>query len=517
MSNLTIKQRKAYNYIKAFYKENGYTPTTTELAKGLGLKSVSSAHRMYGELVSKGFLNKAYNYSEITLNEEVPTDDTVQVVGTIAAGQPILAVEESDPKSISVSKLPINKEFYALLVKGDSMIEDGIFDGDIVVIKKQDYAEEGETVVAIINDNEATLKRLDREKDKYRLQPANQKMLPIFVDNLEVGGVVWQVIRNFTNKSTPSRQTFRTLDLFAGVGGIRLGFEEAGFKTVFANDFEKACKLTYDANFKISPLVVEDITKIKEEELPPFDFLLGGFPCQAFSIAGYRKGFEDEKGRGNLFFDIARILDYHKPAGFLLENVKNLKGHDGGNTYKVIEKTLYDLGYSIKSKVLNTMEYGNVPQNRERLYVVGFKDKAKAEKFEFPEKIELKNKVIDLLDKKVDEKYYYTDKPLHVKLEPFVNEKGQVYQWRRKYVRKNQKGVCPTLTANMGMGGHNVPIILDDNGIRKLTPRECFRFQGFPDSYELPKISDTSLYKQAGNSVSVPVVKRVAEKMLEVM
>jgi DNA (cytosine-5)-methyltransferase 1 len=164
------------------------------------------------------------------------------------------------------------------------------------------------------------------------------------------------------------------------------------------------------------------------------------------------------------------------------------------------------------------MDYGNVPQNRERIYIVGFKDKTKNEEFQFPEKIDLTTQVKDLLEATVGEKYYYDGKPLYNRIKNDVNEEGQVYQWRRQYVRKNKKGVCPTLTANMGMGGHNVPIIKDKKGIRKLTPRECFRLQGFPDDFKLPKnLADSALYKQAGNSVTVPVIERIAESMMKVL
>jgi DNA (cytosine-5)-methyltransferase 1 len=334
-------------------------------------------------------------------------------------------------------------------------------------------------------------------------------MLPFYRKEVEIRGVVINVIRSLF----PDKPGFRTLDLFAGIGGIRLGFEKAGFTTVFANDFEKTCKETYDLNFKTSKLIVEDIRKIAIDDLPEFDFLLGGFPCQAFSIAGYRKGFND-KDRGNLFFDIARILDARHPAGFLLENVKNLKGHDGGKTFKIIEKTLTDLGYYIKTKVLNSMEYGNVPQNRERIYIVGFKNKQYADNFEFPERKKLKISIPDILEDNVNEKYYYNGKPLYKKIKNDVKKIGTVYQWRRKYVRENKKGVCPTLTANMGMGGHNVPIIKDKKGVRKLTPRECASIQGFPINFKLPKkLADSSLYKQLGNSVSVPVIETVARQI----
>ncbi|MEI6191230.1 MAG: DNA cytosine methyltransferase [bacterium] len=308
---------------------------------------------------------------------------------------------------------------------------------------------------------------------------------------------------------------YRTIDLFAGVGGIRIGFEKAGFSTVFANDFEPKCKDTYDLNFKEVALTVEDIRNVEAGNLPKFEFLLGGFPCQAFSIAGYRHGFDDKKGRGNLFFEIVRILENRKPEGFLLENVKNLKNHDGGNTFRIIWETLMNLGYFVHTKVLNTMEYGNVPQNRERVYIVGFKNKDHFNKFEFPEPIKLTKKVTDLLEEGVSEKYYYNGKPLYEKLKGFVKEEGKVYQWRRRYVRENKSGVCPTLTANMGMGGHNVPIIKDKKGIRKLTPLECARIQGFPNNYKLPNIADSALYKQFGNSVSVPVIEAVARQIMK--
>lgn len=308
----------------------------------------------------------------------------------------------------------------------------------------------------------------------------------------------------------------RTIDLFAGLGGIRLGFHAAGFTTVYANDFDKYACETYNLNFKTTQLHLEDITKVETKDIPEFDFLLGGFPCQAFSIAGYRRGFDDLKGRGNLFFDIARILEDKKPLGFLLENVKNLRGHDGGHTFKVISEALDALGYDVRAEVLNSMEYGNVPQNRERIYIVGFKKESGIMKnFEFPEKIPLTNTIQDILDKPetIDEKYYYNGKPLYERIKDYPFEEGRVYQWRRQYIRENKKGVSPTLTANMGMGGHNVPLVKDSRGIRKLTPRECARIQGYRDSYQLPNQTDSHLYKQVGNSVSVPVIERVAQQM----
>lgn len=524
MPNLTKKQKQVFDFINIYISENGISPTIEEIRKKLKLKAISTIHEHINSLKKKGYLSKLENSARsLSLRKEIKSILEIPIVGRIAAGYPIEAIENvEDTISIVNPNIKTSEGYYALRVVGESMIDEGIFDGDIVIIKKQSVAENGQTVVAIIDDNEATLKKLYREKNRIRLEARNPNMPSLFRTNVEIRGVVIQVISNVIDKPKKVipkkiKHGLKTIDLFAGVGGIRLGFENAGFETVFANDFDSQCKNTYDLNFRNSKLVVEDIRKIGIDDLPMFDFLIGGFPCQAFSIAGYRQGFNDEKGRGNLFFDIARILDARKPEGFLLENVKNLKSHDGGKTFKIIQETLENLGYFLKTKVLNSMEYGNIPQNRERIYMVGFRNKEYFDKFEFPSPVKLNVKIIDLLEKNVSEKYYYNDKPLFKKLKDFIKEEGRVYQWRRQYVRENKSNVCPTLTANMGTGGHNVPIIKDKKGIRKLTPLECFRIQGFPNDYVLPEISDSSLYKQAGNSVSVPVVEAIAKQMIKAM
>jgi len=264
-------------------------------------------------------------------------------------------------------------------------------------------------------------------------------------------------------------------------------------------------------------LLTADISDLANDDLPPIDFLAGGFPCQPFSIAGYQEGFKD-KGRGDLFFDIVKILKKSKPKSFLLENVKNLNTHNKGKTLEIIYKELEGVGYHVKSKVMNATEYGNLPQNRERIYIVGFLSELSCKRFEFPKKIKLTKTVIDCLETGyVDDKFYYNDKPLYPKLVSDITKRNTVYQWRRKYVRENKRGVCPTLTANMGTGGHNVPLILDGKGIRKLTPRECANFQGFPSAYVLPEIAVSHLYKQIGNSVAIPVVERIGKKILQVL
>ena len=301
---------------------------------------------------------------------------------------------------------------------------------------------------------------------------------------------------------------------FAGVGGIDLGFEKVGFKTIYANEFDPMPKLTFEHNFD-TPVDCRDINIVTNREIPNFNIMLAGFPCQAFSVAGYRQGFDDEKGRGVLFFQLARIFKEKKPEVIFLENVKNLVAHDSGKTFRIIIEALEEEGYHVKYQVLNTMEYGNIPHNRERIYLVGFLDKEAYKEFDFPKPIPLTTKLSDLIDfeNKFEDKYYYTkDSFLHYEeLKNSMTRMDTVYQWRRVYVRENQSNVCPTLTANMGTGGHNVPLVLTKHGIRKLTPRECFLLQGFPKDFKLPdNIANAHLYKQAGNSVSVTVIERIA-------
>ncbi|WP_340641709.1 DNA cytosine methyltransferase [Lactococcus lactis] len=323
--------------------------------------------------------------------------------------------------------------------------------------------------------------------------------------------------------STP----YTIASFFGGVGGIDLGFEQTKkFSSVFINEFDKNAQETIALNFPNVKLDRRDIHVVDTENDSNIDshnldtdLIVGGFPCQAFSVAGYRKGFDDE--RGDLFFELYRIILKHKPRAIFIENVKNLVTHDHGNTFRVIREALTLAGYYIKWKVLNGKDYGNIPQNRERIYVVGFSEKRAFEAFKFPEPVELTKKLSEVIDFEglKEDKYYYKKgkQPFYDKLEAEITSKEMIYQWRRQYVRSNKNGVVPTLTANMGTGGHNVPLILSEFGIRKLTPRETFNVQGFPKDFKLPDISNAQLYKQAGNSVVVPVIKRIAENIAEAL
>jgi DNA (cytosine-5)-methyltransferase 1 len=264
-----------------------------------------------------------------------------------------------------------------------------------------------------------------------------------------------------------------------------------------------------------------DIQDVPVDDIPDFDVLLAGFPCQAFSIAGYRQGFDDEKGRGELFFDLIRVMETKRPRIAFFENVKNLVSHDNGNTFRVICEQLDLLGYKIIHQVMNACEYGDVPQNRERIYIIAFREKDDYANFSLPLPIPLNKTIHEVIDfqRKVDDKYYYTEScPFYSELKKDMKNSDTTYQWRRVYVRENKSKLVPTLTANMGTGGHNVPLILTKTGeIRKLTPEECFYVQGFPVTFKIPEQSNTRLYKQAGNSVVVPVIERLAENILIAM
>jgi len=305
----------------------------------------------------------------------------------------------------------------------------------------------------------------------------------------------------------------RMIDLFAGTGAFTYAFENTkNVKCVFANDMNKESKQIYDSNFS-HKLTLGDLNDIDVNDIPPHDILTGGFPCQPFSIAGKREGFDDP--RSNVFWKILEIIDKHYPRCIVLENVKNLLSHDEGNTFKTIQSEIMKRGYNIHFKVLNTSTITAIPQHRERIYIVCLKDN-----IDFSLEFDSVNhdSIQPYLDSNIPSKYYYTNKSSTWSLlQPMVKSRDTVYQYRRVYVRENKSKECPTLTANMGSGGHNVPIILDEIGIRKLTPRECFNFQGFPDSYILPSIADSHLYKLAGNAVSLPVVQLIANRIVPIL
>lgn len=298
---------------------------------------------------------------------------------------------------------------------------------------------------------------------------------------------------------------FKFIDLFAGIGGIRLGFESVGGHCVFSSEFdEDACK-TYEANFHEYP--AGDITKIDAKNIPDFDILLGGFPCQAFSIIGKKEGFANETC-GTLFFEIERILKEKRPQAFLLENVKNLKSHDNGNTYKVIKSHLLNLGYNVYESVLNSLDYG-VPQKRERIFIVGFLNNVR---FSFPQPVPInqRKKLSDILEKNVDKKYYVNPRIRESRLSRIKDK-----NYPKPYIsHENMAGsVTPHPYSSCLRAGASANYILI-NDERRPTEREMLRIQGFPDSYKIV-LPYGKVKKQCGNSVSVPVIEAIAKEMIK--
>lgn len=327
----------------------------------------------------------------------------------------------------------------------------------------------------------------------------------------------------------------KAIDLFAGIGGIRMGFDQAfgdSIETVFVSEWDEFAQKTYRANYMDMKPIAGDITKIEEKDVPEFDICLAGFPCQAFSLAGQRKGFSDDyKGmsRGTLFFDVARICSHHKPKVIFCENVKGLTIHDKGRTFKIITGTLEQMGYKVFHKVLNSKDFG-VPQNRERIYIVAFREDVAPEKFSFPAPSGKKVTIRDIMEKDpVSVKYYLSDVYIDtLKRHKARHEaKGNGFG----YEIRPLDGIAGAIVCG-GMGRER-NLIIDDrltdftpvthikgnvnrDGIRKMTPREWARLQGFPDSYILP-LSDVHLYKQFGNSVTVPVIRAIAEEIKKVI
>lgn len=299
------------------------------------------------------------------------------------------------------------------------------------------------------------------------------------------------------------------IDLFAGIGGIRIAFERAGGECVFTSEWDEPCKVMYEANFGEMPY--GDITKVAAQDIPDHDILTGGFPCQSFSIIGHGKGFADT--RGTLFFDVERILKEKQPRAFLLENVKQLVSHDKGRTFKVILESLENLGYFVHYKILNGLDFG-VPQKRERIMIVGFKEN---HPFEFPKSGRETKTLADILepDNEIDRKHFLSDY-FRAKLERRLKEQNKKLTSRPVVLHENKGGnlgIHPYSCALRANGSYNY---LTVNGERRLTPREMLRLQGFPDTFKMV-VPDTQVRKQAGNSVVIPKIEAVARAMIKAM
>ena len=306
--------------------------------------------------------------------------------------------------------------------------------------------------------------------------------------------------------------------LFTGIGGIDLAFEQAGFTTIWANEIDSdACK-TYRYNFPKSNLIEADIRRIDKSQIPDFDVLTAGFPCQPFSVCGKQKGFSDE--RGNLFFQIIDVIDAKKPTVVFLENVANLVDHDHGRTFNIIHDELSSRDYFIRYLVADACDYG-VPQHRTRSYIVAFKNEEMCNRFVFPDKTNLEKRVFDIIDKtqKQEDCYYLKEStPQYRKMATAIHDDEQIYRFSDYGIQSSKNGISFTLKANMGTWYDRVPVIKDQFGIRMLTPKECLDLMGFPKNYTFPNsIEQKSAYKQSGNTVCVPIIKDIAFNILKTM
>ncbi len=306
--------------------------------------------------------------------------------------------------------------------------------------------------------------------------------------------------------------------LFSGIGGIDLGFIQAGFDVAWANEMDAAACRTYRHNFPNANLNEGDIKKVANSDIPDFDVLTAGFPCQPFSIAGLQKGFKDRDG--NLFFEITRIIDAKRPKVVFLENVPNLMEHDDGKTFLVIYNGLAQFGYAVYYRVLASNDYGNLPQIRKRIYIVAVREDIADRVYQYPEPIELTLTSNDIIQRSVKQHdiYYYTEGKMYERLLARMKDRKAIYRITDTEVRWTKNQMCPTLTANMGTHKDRVPVVWDDYGIRKMTLREALDFQGFPKEFYFPNtITIDDAYKQIGNTVSVPVIKRLATQIKEVL
>lgn len=300
--------------------------------------------------------------------------------------------------------------------------------------------------------------------------------------------------------------------MFAGVGGIDLAFEKAGFKVVWANEIDKYACRTYRLNFDESILVEGDIQDISTDSIPDFDVLVAGFPCQAFSSVGLLKGFEDP--RGNLFFETARVIAAKKPRVVFFENVANLIKHDSGNTFDTISRTMEELGYYMTYKIMNASDYG-IPQQRNRIYIVASLDKAVIDRFSFPVERPLKKDAFYFFDKERQPDQYYMDN--HKKWDEmmaYMDDRHRIYRFTDWGLSRGRDGICPTLLAAMGSPYERIPFFFDGYSVRKITQKEAARLQGFPDKFVWPiQKTPKQVYKQIGNSVCVPIVKEIADSI----
>jgi len=547
METLTKRQKQIYEYVKSFIEENGFSPTGEEIRKHFKLSAVSGVHQHIKALIEKGFLEKNDNLAR---GIRLKTQDeliTIPLAGTITAGQPIEAVEMHD-EQIVISKNEISKsgKLYALRVEGNSMINDGVFDGDIVVIRHQKTADNGDTVVAVIDDNEATLKKIYKEKDRFRLQPANPSLSPIFRKEIEIRGIVVKIIRNLENEEEQENEQnsiFKMAELFCGPGGLAYGalladvFNKEGkrfrVKSVWGNDIDEDSCRTYARNIhggNISVVECAPVEKIDLKKTPSFDALTFGFPCNDFSVVGKQKGF---KGRyGPLYTYGVKAINIHNPKWFMAENVSGIQSADEGMAFQKILEDLESAGrgYRLTTHLYKFEEYG-VPQRRHRIVIIGIRKDLNMEfkvpapttpRKHVPVKKALKNPPIpknaqnneytkqsDVVVERLKyippgENAWYNGIPERLRLNVKGAKMSQIYR------RLRPDKPSYTITGSGGGGTHGYH--WEEN--RALTNRERARIQTFPDDF-IFEGSKESVRKQIGMAVPPKSAKIIIEAVLK--
>jgi len=548
MRSLTKRQKEIYEYVLSFSKNNGATPTLEEIKTHFNLRAVSGIHQHIESLKNKGLLSDhrggTHGYELVT-----GSIDTVEIpiVGSITAGQPIEAIEIPDGAvTLSRNDLPLRGKMYALKVIGNSMIEEGIFDGDVVVLKHQTTAEDGQTVVAIIDSNSATLKKIYRESGRFRLQPANPTLFPIFRAEVEIRGVVVKVIRNYNaapQKPVGADRIFRLAELFCGPGGLALGATSAlaygsegeryGVKSVWANDIDQVTCKTYARNLHpgdTSAVVSGATETIDLAAIPKFDALAFGFPCNDFSLVGEHRGFN---GRfGPLYTYGVKAIFIHNPEWFIAENVSGLQSANDGNAFKKILSDLEGVGrgYALTAHLYKFEEYG-VPQYRHRIVIIGIrKDLGLVFKVPAPTtpdchvtaKDALENPQINLCAANNEitkqgsivierlkhippgKNVWYEGLPEHLRLNVKGARMSQIYK------RLDPNKPSYTLTGSGGGGTHGYHW----KEPRALTNRERARIQTFPDDF-IFEGSKEEVRKQIGMAVPPRAAKVIIEAVLK--
>jgi len=548
MSTPTKKQQEIFEYIKGYIHLHKFSPTFEEIKKKFKLKALSGVHQHVQALVEKGLIIKNKNGARcLELKKGSPDIVEIPIMGTITAGQPIEAIEMPlGAVTLSRAEVPASGKLYALKVLGNSMIDEGIFDGDTVILKQQSTAENGQTVVAIIDENEATLKKIYREKNRWRLQPANLTLFPFYRTEVEIRGVVVKTIRNYdtpTQQKTTQDTIFRLAELFCGPGGLALGATSAmaynpngeryGVKSVWANDIDPSMCRTYARNIHAgdeTAVICSPVEKIDFKKVPKFDALAFGFPCNDFSVVGEHKGFNGKYGP--LYTYGVKAINIHNPKWFIAENVSGLQSANDG---KAFQKILSDLenagkGYKLTAHLYKFEQYG-VPQYRHRVVIIGIrKDLKLTFRVPAPTTVEKYVTVKDAFENPPINKTATNNeitkqaKAVIERLKHIPPGKNAWYEGIPQHLRLNVKGAkmsqiykrldpnkpSYTITGSGGGGTHGYHW----EEPRALTNRERARIQTFPDDFVFDG-SKEQVRKQIGMAVPPRASKIIIEAVLK--